>query len=342
MESSFENPTVKSALPEYAALARPDPAVAARPESKPGGTGLHDLPSVWTLDASIGWLIEGLIPLGGITMLSAPSGEGKTWVAQAIAGCVAHGKPFLGIPVTQRKVIYLDRENPLSIVKRNLDALGIPPTADLLFWGGWNTTSPPDPTNAEWATLIEFVERHQPVLIFDSLIRFHTGDEQSAKETRDFMIFLRQIADKGATVIVVHHMGKDLSKPYRGSSDIEASVDMAYELKGTPRDGAIHRIALKNFKCRFAPGKNFGMEFISGQGFRPTEVTQQTNAVSIEELVDGIIREFPGSLQQEVIEYAKVRDLSRNRVLGVLRNRQGVRGPGKGLRYYPPAEAVAV
>jgi hypothetical protein len=43
-----------------------------------------------------------------------------------------------------------------------------------------------------------------------------------------------------------------------------------------------------------------------------------------QELVDGIIREFPGSLQQEIIEYGKVRDLSRNRVLRALKNRQGM------------------
>lgn len=189
MNTEPEITGVEQEVTEVAAI--PEPAVVRpRPPRKPLGTGLHDLPSVWTLEASIEWLIEGFIPLGGITMLSAPSGAGKTWLAQAIAGCVAHGKPFLGLTTKRRKVVYLDRENPLSVVKHRLAALAVGHSDDFLIWGGWNATSPPDPNSPEWKTIITYAEQHHPVLILDSLIRFHTGDEQSAKETRDFMKFL--------------------------------------------------------------------------------------------------------------------------------------------------------
>jgi len=103
---------------------------------------LWNLPSVWDLDAKMEWLIQDIVPLGAVTMLSAESGTGKTWAAYAIAGAVAHGSSFLGRKVTQRAVVYFDGENPLVIAQRNLKGLGVPPTDQLIVWGGWNSSRP--------------------------------------------------------------------------------------------------------------------------------------------------------------------------------------------------------
>ena len=70
------------------------PVVEIRPPEKI--TNIAQLPSIWTLDSRIEWLIEDLIPLGGITLIAAESGAGKTYLAYAIAGTVARGEPFAG------------------------------------------------------------------------------------------------------------------------------------------------------------------------------------------------------------------------------------------------------
>jgi hypothetical protein len=96
-------------------------------------------------------------------------------------------------------------------------------------WGGWVCDPPPGPDSA---IIRDYVQQHRPLLIWDSLIDFHDGDEQSASETRAFMKHFRALANLGATVLILHHTGKtSTSQDYRGSSDIKAAVDMAYCLE---------------------------------------------------------------------------------------------------------------
>jgi hypothetical protein len=100
-------------------------------------TAIAQLPSIWTLEQPIEWLIDGIIPLGSVNLITSESGTGKTWVAYAIAGAVARGEGFAGHAVKQRPVLYLDGENPLCVAKQRLFDLGIPETNGLQVWGGW-------------------------------------------------------------------------------------------------------------------------------------------------------------------------------------------------------------
>ncbi len=256
--------------------------------------GIFGLSSIWNLNAQIEWLIADMIPLEAVSLLTAEAGTGKTWVAHAIAGSVAHGRPFLGRKVKQRPVLYLDGENPLAIVRRNLDYLDIPATESLGIWGGWHTSDPPGPHDEK---LLEFARGFRPLLIFDSLVHFHPGDEQSSTETRLFMNYFRKLANGGATVLVLHHTGKaKSSKRYRGSSDIEAAVDMAYCLEGTRKGGPVDRLRMTCFKSRFAVGQNFGMEFHQGKGFENVDVPQGAQRPSVEAVVSGIIAGRPDGI----------------------------------------------
>src|SRR5262249_49932382 len=96
------------------------------------------LPDVHTLEARTEWLIEDLIPRGAITLLTGDSGVGKSTLALALAGAVAHGERFLGRAAVQAHTLYADAENPLSVVKERLERLGIAPADTLRVWGGWN------------------------------------------------------------------------------------------------------------------------------------------------------------------------------------------------------------
>ena len=180
-----------------------NPVVEIRPPDKI--TNIAQLPSIWTLEQPIEWLIDGIIPLGSITLLSGESGGGKTWLAYAIAGAVARGEGFAGRNVKQRPVLYLDGENPLCVAKARLFDLGILETNGLRVWGGWVCDPPPGPDSA---IIRDFVQQQKPLLVWDSLIDFHDGDEQSASETRAFMKHFRALANLGATVLVLHHTGK--------------------------------------------------------------------------------------------------------------------------------------
>jgi hypothetical protein len=281
------------------------------PSYTPLITDLSQLPSVWDLEAKLNWCVEDMIACGSVTLICSESGVGKTWLGYYIAGCVAHGIPVAGRCVKQTKVLYLDGENPLYVVKQRLFDLGIRETEDLRVWGGWNVSPPPGPQSA---LLVEFARQYKPLLIFDSLIEFHPGSEQSSTETRAFMKYFRLLANLGAAVIVLHHSGKaETAKTYRGSSDIKAAVDTAYLLQNVGEESnRLGQFSMKCFKGRLIPGQTFGLEFRQGQGFVASEAASKIKTVS--EIVAEILIENPRSNQSKVVALGRQRGCTKNQI----------------------------
>jgi hypothetical protein len=321
---------------------------ALRPENKPVVlsapavdpppliTDLSQLPSVWSLKSSLDWCVEEMIARGSITLICSESGTGKTWLGYYIAGCVAWGFPVLGRRVWRSKVLYLDGENPLYTVKQRLFDLGIKDTDDLIVWGGWNLSPPQGPQSP---LLIEFA-RQRPLIIFDSLIEFHPGSEQSSTETRAFMKYFRALANLGATIVILHHSGKaETAKIYRGSSDIKAAVDTAYQLESINKESnRLGRLSLKCFKARLAPGENFELEFRANEGFVACEIGARKKTV--DEIVTEILKANPGSNQTKIIRLGRSDDCSKGRLEQCLKTGrwQRVTGPNNSILYSLPSD----
>jgi hypothetical protein len=285
-------------------------------------TSISQIPSVWTLESHCEWCVPDMIARGSVTLISAESGTGKTWLGYFLAGRVAHGRDALGRAVRRSRVLYLDGENPLYMVKQRLFDLGIAETPDLTIWGGWNTWPPPGP---ESPVVVKFVREHMPLIVYDSLIEFHPGSEQSSTETRAFMRRFRALANLGATVVILHHTGKaPTSKEYRGSSDIKAAVDTAYLLErvdeNTPE---IRKLLLKCFKGRLALAQNFSMEFRRGLGFVPAESSK-----TVSEIIEDLLREHPGFNQSQIIKLCVARGCSKSQVQKALKNGKWDTGKG--------------
>jgi hypothetical protein len=107
-------------LPEDEAEARPVPA----PYSLLSGTGT-DVPGYVVGGGPWGrlvraweraepppraWVLPGRVPAGATTILYGDAGTLKTWAALHVAVCIAMGAPWLGQPVTQQPVVYVDIE----------------------------------------------------------------------------------------------------------------------------------------------------------------------------------------------------------------------------------------
>ena len=306
-------------------------------------TSLSELPSVWGLELDLEWLVQEFLATGSVNLLSAESDTGKTWLAYFIAGAVAQWHPILGREVRQRKVLYLDGENPLYVVKQRLFDLGIKETPELKIWGGWNDSPPPGPNSP---IVQQFAREHQPLIVYDSLIEFHPGSEQSSNETRDYMRRFRTLANLGGTVLVLHNCGKaETAKPYRGSSDIKASVDMAYELKKVPEHSeTLEDLSIKCFKGRLGPVRNFGMRFERGVGFVPSERSEDHSIKTTHEVVEDILLARPGSNQGQVVELARDRGLSKHQTEAALKSGPWRTDPGRGreILYYAQDEEFEV
>jgi hypothetical protein len=264
--------------PEYrtnghAAQAEPPPADTEAPperrerprkKAEPLFT-LGDVPNIWTFEAPpIRYLIPDLILEAAINMITGDSGHGKSMFALAITGAIIHGSIFLDRQCAQRKVVYLDRENPVAIVKQRLAELHIAENTNLIYWGGWCRQEPDGPASQ---VLLAYAALEKPVFIFDSLIAFHTGDEQDATETRRFMRLFRKLADLGATVILLHHIGKaETARFYRGSTDIKANIDCAWLLEKLGENPAakLNELRLVPFKDRLIGSEPVAISFRDG------------------------------------------------------------------------------
>jgi AAA domain len=297
----------------------------ASDDARPRITDLSQIPSVFSIESQLNWCVDGMIAQGSVTLICAESGTGKTWLGYYLAGCIARGVPVLGYAVRCSPVLYLDGENPVYVVKQRLSDLGIEETTNLTVWGGWNISPPVGPDDP---LVIEFARQNKGVIVYDSLIEFHPGSEQSSTETRAFMRFFRTLANLGATVIILHHTGKaESSKQYRGSSDIKAAVDTAYLLTPNSSDSdGLRDLSMNCFKARLAPPQHFGMEFKKGHGFVRREAFKPTRNAT--EIIAEILAENPNINQTKIVQLGSAAGCTKRQIEDNLRSGEWGRSPG--------------
>jgi hypothetical protein len=286
---------------------------AARYESELGAriTTIEGIPDPFECPSDeIGWAVEGLIPTRGITIIAGEAGAGKTWLALALARALTLGGHFLDRETRLARVLYLDRENPLSLIRDRLLALFGGPS-DFRPWGLWCSDQPPMIGDSR---LLEFA-RQEPVLIVDSMIRFHTADENSATQMAPVMASLRELATAGASVVVLHHKSKSETSSYRGSSDIVAGADAAFAL--VKRDELLE---LRTIKNRFAAATTVEIhaDFAAGT-FSLCNTPERDSMADVDRFAD-IIRDSPGLSQNEVVRRV---GMKRDRAIELLRQNEG-------------------
>jgi hypothetical protein len=153
----------------------------------------------------------------------------------------------------------------------------------------------------------------RPLIVVDSFIAFHTGDENDSTETRRFLHQFRLLANAGCTILLLHHSGKaDTSQDYRGSSDIKAGVDVAFHMANIGADPTkLELIRLRAFKSRVPVAGELLLRIRDGvvQEEPGAETPMRTNR----ELLADLLLAQPGLGTREFEEAAKSRGLGRDR-----------------------------
>jgi hypothetical protein len=215
----------------------------------------------------------------------------------------------------------LDAENPLVAVVERHCRLRIETGDHFRVWGQWTGEDPP---SAGGAVVMEWVARcdPKPLVIIDSLIAFHPGAENDSSETRKYLAQYRRLTALGATVVLLHHSGKsDTARDYRGSSDIKASVDVAYKLTDLGDGSRLSLLELRAFKQRFSVTPRLVIRYEDG---RFTADGHEAIKTVTEQLAD-LLRANPGVSVPEFEKLASDRKLGRNRARDFLENNALVR-----------------
>lgn len=190
------------------------------------------------------FVIDRLIPEGMVTAITSQAGIGKSIIALEMARCIASGKPFLGqFPTKQMPVLIIDQEmSPNTIVGRFHSLIDDP---TLPIFTSYETflkiTNPND-----YRKIADAISEHgAKLVILDTLVTFHSGDENQVNEMREVMeAMMRLCAECKVTILVAHHQrkgsyGEQASQAsMRGSTEIAAKIgcQITLESKGKEID----------------------------------------------------------------------------------------------------------
>ncbi len=262
------------------------------------------------------WVVEDMIAQGEYTLISGAPASMKSMLALSIADGIRKGTEILGRQTMQKQVLYIDKENPVSLIKERWPLLKILGESNLYYWGYWFTEIPDVPH----PVYVKLAERYQPVMIFDSLIRFHSLDENEATAMRGVSQFFRGLCNLGATVIVLHHQGKSSEgsrSPFRGSSEIEAGCDIAYcRTKKMTEDGLF--LDVRCFKNRHGLETEFRLRFDSEKGLFLPQLTEEERTI---EKISKAIAEKPGGSFDEI---QKATGIPEKKLREILKMEEGI------------------
>lgn len=204
--------------------------------TKPGPLRLYSTQELLRLPPPT-WLVQDILPSGGLVGLYGQPGHYKSFVAIDIAMSVATGIPWHGQQVKPGHVIYVAAEGGVGIAKRAkawlLQQNMRPETVNL----AWLTESIPVSVDSENMNLLfgrinDELSSEPTLVVIDTLARCFDGDENLQEDMGRFIGGVDRLRREfDATVIVVHHtrLGADRergSTAFRGAADTMISCKL--------------------------------------------------------------------------------------------------------------------
>ena len=177
------------------------------------------------------WLLENTI-----AMMVGDTGSFKSTLAIDIAVCIQNSLPWHSFRTRACNVAIFNHEDGNGFTKRYLASLNHYQVRESLIF--WDSEVPNMlDTSMVDARISAMKEAEIGLVVVDTLAHGMPGaDENSAKEMGVVIANLIKIKQQlNATVLVVHHTGKDASKGARGSSSLKAAVDTEITVKASNR-----------------------------------------------------------------------------------------------------------
>jgi hypothetical protein len=244
-----------------------------------------------TLDSGVKWIVSSLLPAQSITLFHAPGGTGKTWIALLLSYSIAEGLDFFSLATLTRPVIYIDFENPLSVIVERVRKLEI---RNVLFWHQAFNPKPPKLDSDDYT----LYKRLPPgsLIIFDTLRAAHDRDENDSKEMACIMSRLKEIRDAGFSILLIHHTPRANQRASKGSTAITDLADNVLSLY------RVRSRTYQQIKDDDEPGPDDLFRFGTGEKtrFEPAQIFFRRGEGGIFELAEDPDREFLAALSKHI------------------------------------------
>ena len=228
-EGEPESTTFSDALAETV-----DKVKAERLTSNKGGILRWFVPCVDVVDVSelqdktlppMKWLIDDLLPVGGVVMLSAKPKMGKSFLAIQLALTVASGGEFLGFQAQKHEVLYIDLETSQRSMKNRISMMTADAPKGLYLMTPQEVFEFGNIGNGFESQVDYFLESHKGVklVIVDTygLIQGSRPSQYVYRQEYGEISHLNSWArKKGFTLVLIHHQNKqdDYANPVQGIS----------------------------------------------------------------------------------------------------------------------------
>jgi hypothetical protein len=289
------------------------------------------------------WLINFFLAEGSIQLVFGERGSFKSTFFLAAAKAIANAEEFLGMKTRQRRVLYLDFENPADVIKARNDDLGIglPGNENLVVWDRFGSQSTPRPGDQLLEAIVKSCiaeTGRAPWIVFDSwasLLKPGEGGEFTGQIAPIYLHF-RKLADLGAAITVIDHTKKDDPETLYGGQDKEAKADSIHKLLALPNKIRPKNpiIRVESWLKRYAPDGegSFCFEVQNEQdsngnwhivGLAPAQDPIEGEKSRRVEILCDLIKQNPNAGQEELAELAADQKIPRDQAIKLLKNGEG-------------------
>jgi hypothetical protein len=175
---------------------------------------------------SVAYLVEGMLPSGGVSLWGAKPKVGKSVAVRNLALCVARGEPFLERACHRGSVVVLALEEKRAEVANHFRNMG--GTNELIHV---HVGAAPGTSKEGMAALANAIALFQPVLVIADpvlkLVRVRDSSDY-AELTRELEPVIELARRTGCHIAVTHHLGKmtrEGGDDVLGSTAIFGAVD---------------------------------------------------------------------------------------------------------------------
>lgn len=211
-----------------------------------------------------GWIIKNVLPRAELIVLYGESGAGKSFLALDLMGAIARGEDWRGHKTHPGLGCgYIAAEGAAGFRNRltayathhGLELADLP----LAVLSGAPNFTKKDDVVALGKAMLAY--GHLDILVVDTLAQVTPGANENAGEDMSVVIenckTLHTVT--GATILLVHHSGKDASRGARGWSGIKGALDAELEVTRCDNDRAV---TISKMKDGQGEGMSYGFKLL--------------------------------------------------------------------------------